>query len=77
MPNEKLFYWDANVFLSYLNGNPDRVPVIEAILEKIGKSGGDKIVTSEMYAYDHRLHKYSEFIGIDIKDPVTQQPRLF
>ncbi len=27
------FYWDSCVFLSLINGNDDRVPIIEAILE--------------------------------------------
>jgi len=27
------FYWDANVFLSAINANADRLPTIEAILD--------------------------------------------
>lgn len=29
-------YWDADVFLSYINGIPERLPNIEALLEKSG-----------------------------------------
>jgi predicted nucleic acid-binding protein len=29
----KRFYWDSNVFLSAINANPERLPVIEAILD--------------------------------------------
>ncbi|MFH2103091.1 MAG: PIN domain-containing protein [Chloroflexota bacterium] len=46
MPDEHLYYWDANLFMSYLNGDSDRLPVIEAILDEIEKGGKDKIVTS-------------------------------
>ena len=27
------YYWDSNVFLSLINGPPDRLPIIEAILD--------------------------------------------
>ncbi len=38
MPNEQaLVYWDADVFLSYINGDPKRLPDIDALLEKSGK----------------------------------------
>lgn len=32
-----LVYWDADVFLSYVNGTPDRLPHLDAFLEKSGK----------------------------------------
>jgi len=28
------YYWDACVFLSYIEGRSDRIPVIEALLEE-------------------------------------------
>jgi predicted nucleic acid-binding protein len=31
------FYWDADVLLSYVNGIPDRLPDIDAFLERSGK----------------------------------------
>ena len=33
-------YWDANAFLSYINGLPDRMPVLDALL---GNSAGGSI----------------------------------
>ncbi len=46
MPEFRFVYWDANVFLSYLNNDKDRIPVIEAILEAVESSKADRIVTS-------------------------------
>ncbi len=157
MPTNRLFYWDANLFLSYLNDDPTRVPTLEAILDEISNNGKDKIVTSvlskvevawvatekynraldpdeearidalwndpviefvdfndeityitrsllrramsrgwglrtndaihlasaewvgaiEMNTYDDRLFKYSELIGLDVKNPIAVQPKLF
>jgi len=40
-------YWDANVFLYYLNGQPDVIPIIEALFEEVQASRGrKKIATS-------------------------------
>jgi predicted nucleic acid-binding protein len=38
-------YWDACIFLSYLNGEPGRAPAIEAVLDSASK-GDVEIVTS-------------------------------
>lgn len=38
-------YWDSNVFLSYLNGQPNRVPQIEALLTD-AEAGKLEVVTS-------------------------------
>ncbi len=46
MPEIRLLYWDADVFLSYINGNPTRMPTLEAILQSIGDNDYEKIVTS-------------------------------
>lgn len=46
MPEPRYIYWDTDVFLSYLNNDPDRLPVIDAILEAVESSKNDKIVTS-------------------------------
>ena len=33
MPDDRTFiYWDANVFLSYIDGDPARLPTLDAIL---------------------------------------------
>lgn len=45
MPDDlPLIYWDACVFLSYVNGTPDRLQHIDAFLEKNGRDF--QIVTS-------------------------------
>ncbi len=46
MPEPHFIYWDANVFLSYLNNDPERFPVLEAILEAVEASKSERIVTS-------------------------------
>ena len=40
-------YWDANVFLSYVNAIPNRMPVLDALLKKIA-SGAIVIYTSAL-----------------------------
>lgn len=158
MPPNRLFYWDANLFLAYLNNEPTRVNVLEAIMGEISQSKKDRIVTSvlskvevawvateninralnteeeakidslwndasiieivdfndeityiarslkrramirgwelktndaihlataewvgasEMNTYDCRLYKFSEMIGIVVKIPIAEQPKLF
>lgn len=46
MREPQFTYRDANVFVSYLNNDPDRVPTLEAILETVESSNNDRIVTS-------------------------------
>ena len=46
MPDYQYVYWDADVFISYLNNDKDRIPVLEAILDAVESSRADKIVTS-------------------------------
>lgn len=46
MSEKRLLYWDTDVFLSYLNEDPQRLPILEAILDEVEKSKQDKIVTS-------------------------------
>jgi len=46
MPEPVFLYWDANIFLSYINNEPTRVQVIDAIFENIQKNQKEKIVTS-------------------------------
>ena len=42
MPSRRI-YWDACCFLSYLNGDEDRLPVLSALLESAGRG---EIMTS-------------------------------
>ena len=45
MPDGRLYYWDANVFLYYLNGDSEKLPTLDGILECVSKNNKDKIVT--------------------------------
>ncbi len=40
-------YWDANLFLSYINEYPDRMPTLDALLEN-SAAGSIKIYTSAL-----------------------------
>jgi predicted nucleic acid-binding protein len=48
MPDDpERIYWDANCFTYYINGDPERIPVLVAILDSVYDSKGKKqIVTS-------------------------------
>ena len=46
MSERRLLYWDSDVFISYLNQHPQRIPILEAILDEIEKSKEDRILTS-------------------------------
>jgi len=45
MPEVPRLYWDANVFLSYVDGDPDRLAHIDAIIKE-AEEGNAEIVTS-------------------------------
>jgi predicted nucleic acid-binding protein len=45
MPNNR-YYWDSSVFLSLLNGLPDRVPTIRGIMMEVEKDRNSFILTS-------------------------------
>ena len=47
MPDTAI-YWDANVFLSYVNGMPERLPTLDALLESSASGGGIRIYTSTL-----------------------------
>ena len=65
MPNgRRRIYWDADVWLSYINGMPDRLPVLDALLaESASPNGSIEIVTSVIsqvevaYAETERLKR--------------------
>jgi len=46
VPERELLYWDTDVFLSYLNGHPDRIPTLQGILDNVSKDKQQIIVTS-------------------------------
>lgn len=40
------FYWDSNVFLSYLNGQSDRTEAIRSLWTEVSSANGNHIFTS-------------------------------
>ncbi len=44
---DTLIYWDANLFLSYINGHPDRMPTLDALLNMTA-NGSVAIYTSAL-----------------------------
>lgn len=47
MPDTPAFYWDSCVPLSYINGVPDRMPILDALLESSAR-GEIRLYTSEL-----------------------------
>lgn len=47
MPAEARIYWDANVLLSYIDGDQERLPPIEELLRR-GRAGEIELVTSTL-----------------------------
>jgi len=45
--NADIFYWDAAVFLSYINGEAERLPVIDSLLDS-SRHGDLDIITSSL-----------------------------
>ena len=43
----RVIYWDSNVFLSYLNGIPERLPALDALLES-SSNGSIRLYTAEL-----------------------------
>lgn len=43
-------YWDSSVFLAYFNNEAERKPVLDALLEEVEKSNGQKKIYSSMLA---------------------------
>ena len=60
----ELIYWDSSVFLSYINGEEERIQTVDSILDDIEHSDGKKkIVTSAMaktevaFSQNEKTHK--------------------
>ncbi len=48
MPDSpRIVYWDSCVFLSYVNGHPDRIPVLDVLLDESSK-GSVRLHTSTL-----------------------------
>jgi len=45
MPNEPTYYWNASMFLSYINRIPDRLPILDSLLAD-SDEGKIRIITS-------------------------------
>lgn len=49
MPDvRRLIYWDACVFLDWVNGIPEKLPILDAIIDRAGLRGDVEIVTSTL-----------------------------
>ena len=46
MASRPLIYWDSAGFLDYVNGVPEKLPVLDALLDRAGPRGDIEIVTS-------------------------------
>jgi predicted nucleic acid-binding protein len=46
MPNKICLYWDSNVFLSHLNGVPERIKTIRDLIQEIEENESSCILTS-------------------------------
>ena len=60
----KRVYWDANVWQSYINGEADRLPVIDEILNESAKENGDlRLVTSELSKVEVAFATWEQLAG--------------
>lgn len=41
-------YWDSCVFVDYINGEPTRLPEIDAVLKEVGRDDSRQILTSSV-----------------------------
>ena len=52
MPGKRRFvYWDSCVFLSYINADPGRIDILDAILDDTHKSNGESKIVTSMLQY--------------------------
>jgi len=59
MPSKSLTtYWDACVFLSYINGIPDRMPMIDALLSEAER--GEILIVTSMISVVEVAFGYAE-----------------
>lgn len=83
MPSEpRRLYWDANVFLSYIEGVPDRLPTIGALLADAAADRGVEIYTSAFsitevaYAASERAGAALDLAVEDAIDDLWQDPTI-
>ena len=56
-----IIYWGSCVFLSYVNGYPERIPTLEALLERSARG---------------EFELYTSIVDARICEPYTPQPRM-
>jgi predicted nucleic acid-binding protein len=71
-------YWDSDVFLSYINQNPERFATLEAILAQIQESGGrTKILTSVLARIEVAFVASEKELGILSSEAEAQIDAIF
>ena len=81
--NADIFYWDAAVFLSYINDEARRL-MRRALTDGRSLKPPDAIhlataiqqKVTAVHTYDERLHGYGDITGLDIEFPAIPTPRL-
>ena len=68
----KLIYWDSNAFLSYVNEHPDRMPVLDVLLEESSKVGGEVKIYTSTLSHVEVAFGASEQMG-QVLDPQIEQ----
>src|ERR1700680_937927 len=49
MPDEpRLIYWDACCFTYYINGDPQRLPTLEAVIDEVERSKGKIVIVTSV-----------------------------
>lgn len=62
MPNRQQIYWDSPVWLSYINGEADRLPILDAILAEAASANGSvEIYTSVISQVEVAFAKSEEY----------------
>jgi predicted nucleic acid-binding protein len=74
MPKSKFLYWDASVFLSYINAIPDREKTIENLILEVNSTGGliytsvESIVEVSNAAFEREQGRIDQSIEEKIND---------
>ena len=66
MSNVHFIYWDANVFIKYLEADPNCIDTLEAILDDVARSKGKKkIITSVLAKVEVAFLAHERTKGLD------------
>lgn len=88
MADRPLIYWDSAVFLDYVNGVPEKLPVLDELLERAGSGGDVEIATSVLSItevafgrLDQSKQRFDPRIQVAIDalwaDPIVRQIDLY